>query len=194
MEPRYEVEFEDVEYARAAGQSLMARVYRPRGAGDDLPALVDVHGGAWCYFDRLGDAYFDSALAAQGMVVAALDFRQAEHGYPSSVCDVRAGVRWLRGFLRTRVDRGCTVLVSSHLLAELALSADSVVIVKNGRLVTQGPVADLVSGVTAVRVRTPDAERLWHAPRGLTAKPKAIVFKLRGSYPGISRPLTCIAQ
>jgi ABC-2 type transport system ATP-binding protein len=83
-----------------------------------------------------------------------------------------AGVRWLRGFLRTRVDRGCTVLVSSHLLAELALSADSVVIVKNGRLVTQGPVADLVSGVTAVRVRTPDAERLWHAlaARGVQAE------------------------
>jgi ABC-2 type transport system ATP-binding protein len=83
-----------------------------------------------------------------------------------------AGVRWLRGFLRTRVDGGCTVLVSSHLLAELALSADSVVIVKNGRLVTQGPVADLVSGVAAVRVRTPDAARLWQAlaARGVPAE------------------------
>jgi ABC-2 type transport system ATP-binding protein len=71
-----------------------------------------------------------------------------------------AGVHWLRTFLRARVDTGGTVLVSSHLLAELALAADSVVIVKDGRLVTQGPVADVTGGVPAVRVRTPQAERL----------------------------------
>jgi ABC-2 type transport system ATP-binding protein len=72
-----------------------------------------------------------------------------------------AGVHWLRGFLRTRVDRGCTVLVSSHLLAELALSADSVVIIKDGRLVAQGPVAELAAGGrAAVRVRTPQAQQL----------------------------------
>ena len=57
-----------------------------------------------------------------------------------------AGVHWLRGFLRRRADRGGTVLVSSHLLAELALSADSVVIVKDGRLVTQGPVSEITAG------------------------------------------------
>jgi ABC-2 type transport system ATP-binding protein len=79
-----------------------------------------------------------------------------------------AGVHWLRSFLRGRVDGGCTVLVSSHLLAELALSADSVVIIKGGRLVTQGSVAELVaSGTAAVRVRTPQAEQLRAA---LTAR------------------------
>ena len=72
-----------------------------------------------------------------------------------------AGVHWLRTFLRTRVDRGCTVLVSSHLLAELALSADSVVIIRDGRLIAQGLVAELMAGGTAaVRVRTPQAEQL----------------------------------
>jgi ABC-2 type transport system ATP-binding protein len=72
-----------------------------------------------------------------------------------------AGVHCLRAFLRTRVDRGCTVLVSSHLLAELALSADSVVIIRDGRLIAQGPVAELVAGgIAAVRVRTPQAEQL----------------------------------
>jgi ABC-2 type transport system ATP-binding protein len=80
-----------------------------------------------------------------------------------------AGVHWLRTFLRGRVDGGCTVLVSSHLLAELALSADSVIIIKDGRLVTQGPVAELTRGRGggAVRVRTPQAERLRAA---LTAR------------------------
>ena len=82
-----------------------------------------------------------------------------------------AGVHWLRGFLRHRVDTGGTVLVSSHLLAELALSADSVVIIKDGRLLTQGPVAGLTGGAATVRVRTPDAERLRAvlAAHGVTA-------------------------
>jgi ABC-2 type transport system ATP-binding protein len=71
-----------------------------------------------------------------------------------------AGVHWLRTLLRRRVDRGGTVLVSSHLLAELALAADSVVIIKDGRLVTQGPVSAITAGAATVRVRSPQAERL----------------------------------
>jgi ABC-2 type transport system ATP-binding protein len=79
-----------------------------------------------------------------------------------------AGVHWLRTFLRARVDGGGTVLVSSHLLAELALSADSVVIIKAGRLVTQGPVSELLAGGRGgVRVRTPHAAQLHAA---LTAR------------------------
>lgn len=53
------------------------------------------------------------------------------------------GVHWLRGYLRRHAERGGTVLVSSHLLAELALAVDDVVIVARGRLVTQGSLADL---------------------------------------------------
>jgi ABC-2 type transport system ATP-binding protein len=56
------------------------------------------------------------------------------------------GVHWLRQFLRGHVDRGGTVLVSSHLLAELSLSADHVVVVRSGRLLAQGTVADLTAG------------------------------------------------
>ena len=82
-----------------------------------------------------------------------------------------AGVHWLRTFLRHRVDGGGTVLVSSHLLAELALSADSVVIIKDGRLVTQGRVADITGGAATVRVRTPQAPQLLAAlaARGVPA-------------------------
>jgi ABC-2 type transport system ATP-binding protein len=71
-----------------------------------------------------------------------------------------AGVHWLRDFLRQRVDRSGTVLISSHLLAELALSADHVVIIKDGRLVTQGRVDELMGEGRGVRVRTPQAEQL----------------------------------
>jgi ABC-2 type transport system ATP-binding protein len=53
------------------------------------------------------------------------------------------GVKWLRGFLRGLAAEGHTVLVSSHLLAEVAQTADHVVIIDRGQLVTAGPIADL---------------------------------------------------
>jgi len=55
------------------------------------------------------------------------------------------GVRWLRGLLRGFAAEGGTVLVSSHLLAEVAQTVDAVVIIDRGRLVAQGPVAELTA-------------------------------------------------
>jgi ABC-2 type transport system ATP-binding protein len=84
-----------------------------------------------------------------------------------------AGVHWLRQFLRNRADRGGTILVSSHLLAELAMSADAVVIIKGGRLVTEGTVAELVGQTGSwVRVRTPQAAELHRtlSARGIPAE------------------------
>jgi ABC-2 type transport system ATP-binding protein len=73
-----------------------------------------------------------------------------------------AGVHRLREFLRARADAGGTILVSSHLIAELALSADAVVIIKDGRLVTQGTVEELRRHTGSwVRVRTPQASELF---------------------------------
>jgi ABC-2 type transport system ATP-binding protein len=56
------------------------------------------------------------------------------------------GVRWLRDLLRGLAAEGTTVLVSSHILAEVAQTVDSVVILDRGRLVTQSTLADLTSG------------------------------------------------
>ena len=55
------------------------------------------------------------------------------------------GVRWLRGLVRGLAAGGTTVLVSSHILAEVAQTVDSVIIMNRGRLVTQAPVADLTA-------------------------------------------------
>jgi ABC-2 type transport system ATP-binding protein len=72
-----------------------------------------------------------------------------------------AGVLWLRGFLRRLGDEGRTVLVSSHILAEVAQFADRVVVINRGRLVSAGPVTELVKAARqAVVVRTPRAEAL----------------------------------
>jgi len=70
------------------------------------------------------------------------------------------GVHWLRAFLRDQADAGRTVVVSSHLLAEVAKTVDHVVVLDHGRLVADAPLAELTArAATAVVVRTPEAER-----------------------------------
>ena len=84
-----------------------------------------------------------------------------------------AGVHWLREFLLARANAGGTILVSSHLLAELALSANAVVIIKDGRLVTQSTVEELLQHTGSwVRVRTPEAKELHSmlSSRGIRAE------------------------
>jgi ABC-2 type transport system ATP-binding protein len=58
------------------------------------------------------------------------------------------GVRWLRDLLRGLAAEGATVLVSSHLLAEVAQTVDAVVILDHGHLVTQSSLAELTAGRT----------------------------------------------
>jgi ABC-2 type transport system ATP-binding protein len=71
------------------------------------------------------------------------------------------GVHWLRGLVRGLAGQGRTVLVSSHLLAEVAQTVDQVVIIDKGRLVTQAAMAELTAGADrTVRVRTPQPEAL----------------------------------
>jgi ABC-2 type transport system ATP-binding protein len=71
------------------------------------------------------------------------------------------GVRWLRALLRRLAAEGRTVLVSSHLLAEVAQTVDSVVILDRGRLVAHATLAELTAGAKqAVRVRSPRAREL----------------------------------
>ena len=71
------------------------------------------------------------------------------------------GVHWLRGLVRGLAGQGRTVLVSSHLLAEVAQTVDQVVIIDKGRLVTQAAMAELTAGADrTVRVRTPQPKAL----------------------------------
>jgi ABC-2 type transport system ATP-binding protein len=60
------------------------------------------------------------------------------------------GVRWIRALLRRWGDEGRTVLVSSHLMAEVALSVRHVVVIARGRLVADAPLDDLVADGTAL--------------------------------------------
>jgi ABC-2 type transport system ATP-binding protein len=83
------------------------------------------------------------------------------------------GIRWLRDFLRARAAEGRTVLISSHVLAEVAQTVDEVVVVSRGRLIAQGTVDELTAGAGgAVWVRSPARDRLREALRSreLTAE------------------------
>jgi len=74
------------------------------------------------------------------------------------------GVRWLRNLLRSFAEEGRTVLVSSHILAEVAQTVDSVVILDHGHLVTQSSLDALTVGAQpAIRVRTPRVADLREA-------------------------------
>ena len=75
------------------------------------------------------------------------------------------GIRWLRTFLRTFAGDGGTVLISSHVLPEVAQIVDEVVIIHRGRLVAQEPLEALTarSAAGAVVVKSPEAARLREA-------------------------------
>ena len=72
------------------------------------------------------------------------------------------GIRWLRDFLRSLAAEGRTVLVSSHVLTEMAQLADDVVIIAKGRLIKQAPMADVLAAGSGrgTRVRSPERDRL----------------------------------
>jgi acetyl esterase len=112
----HEVQIEDVEYLRHGDAPLLARLFKPRGNGP-FPAIVELHGGAWCMGDRLNDDTINEKLARNGILVAALDFRVPPvASYPASVQDINYGIRWIKSQatkLNTRADMICTFGISS---------------------------------------------------------------------------------
>jgi ABC-2 type transport system ATP-binding protein len=80
------------------------------------------------------------------------------------------GMLWLRKFLRTQAGEGRTVLVSSHVLAEVEQTVDDVMIMSKGKLLAQGRIDKLTAGAQAViRVRSPEADKLEAALRSAGA-------------------------
>jgi ABC-2 type transport system ATP-binding protein len=82
------------------------------------------------------------------------------------------GIRWVRDLLKGLADEGRTVFLSSHLMSEMALTADHVIVVGRGRLIADMSVADLIrsASLNVVRVRTPDPTRLVDAVAGPDVK------------------------
>ncbi|GAA4912328.1 ABC transporter ATP-binding protein [Streptomyces coeruleoprunus] len=98
------------------------------------------------------------------------------------------GVLWIRTLLKSLAAEGRTVLVSSHLMSEMALTADHLVVIGRGRLLADTTVDDLVrgSGGSSVRVVTPQATDLRRAllaerPRGQITAVAPDTLEVRGA-------------
>jgi ABC-2 type transport system ATP-binding protein len=141
----------------------MTRAARvPESRADETLEIVALQGAA----HRRAGQYSLGMRQRLGLATALLgDPRILILDEPANGLDPQ-GIRWLRDFLRWYASQGRTVLVSSHVLAEMAQTADAVIVIARGRVVAQGPIAELIAGRGgAVEVRSPGAERLGAALR-----------------------------
>ncbi len=87
------------------------------------------------------------------------------------------GIRWIRNLLKGLANEGRTVFLSSHLMSEMALTADHVIVVGKGHLLRDQPMADFIASASTdvVRVRSPHASQLAEllAADGATVRPVA---------------------
>ncbi|TDC36049.1 ATP-binding cassette domain-containing protein [Micromonospora sp. 15K316] len=138
---------------------LCAAAGLPRQRADEALALVGLTPAA----KRKFKGYSLGMKQRLGIAAAMLgDPRVLILDEPANGLDPE-GIRWMRGFLKGLAQEGRTILVSSHLLSEMQLLADDVVIIAAGQLVRQGTVDQVIGSMTQgvrVRVRTPQAEAL----------------------------------
>ena len=100
------------------------------------------------------------------------------------------GVLWIRNLMKQLASEGRTILVSSHLMNEMAVTADHLIVIGRGKLITESSTEDVIARSTdqSVRVRTPDADRL----ASLITRPAARRHLApRARAPGCSRSPAC---
>ena len=129
----------------------------PRSRVEEVLSLVDLTGVA----RRRVKGYSLGMRQRLGLAAALLgDPEVLVLDEPANGLDPQ-GMRWLRDFLRSLAGEGRTILISSHVLAEVAQTVDEVVIVHRGKLIRHAAMAEveaLAAGTTTVR--SPDADRL----------------------------------
>ena len=132
-------------------RALAAMAGLPPSRVDEVLRLVELESAA----DRRAGKYSLGMRQRLGLAATLLgDPRVLVLDEPANGLDPQ-GIRWLRDFLRAMAAEGRTVLVSSHVLAEVAQTVDDVVVIHRGRLVQQGPVQSLTAAGAGVLVRTP---------------------------------------
>jgi ABC-2 type transport system ATP-binding protein len=144
------------DHLRMLGQSVEV----PDSRADEVLRLVELDGAA----RRRVKGYSLGMRQRLGLAAALLgDPELLILDEPANGLDPE-GVRWLRDFLRSLASEGRTVLISSHVLAEVAQTVDQVLIISRGRLVIESPLAELTARAGgAVRVRSADPQRLTTA-------------------------------
>ena len=129
----------------------------PLSRADELLELVDLGGAARRRVRRLLARHDASGSASPAALLG--DPRILVLDEPANGLDPE-GIRWLRDFLRGLAAEGRTVLLSSHVLSEVAQTVDEVVVINHGRLIAHGTLDALSTGAgPRVRVRSPQLER-----------------------------------
>ena len=128
-----------------------------RGRVEELLELVGLADAA----NRRAGGYSLGMRQRLGLATALLgDPRVLVLDEPANGLDPQ-GIRWLRDFLRRLASEGRAILVSSHVLAEVAQTADDVVVIHKGRSIVQSPLAELMArSGGGVRVAGPEVGRL----------------------------------
>jgi ABC-2 type transport system ATP-binding protein len=158
------------------GALLESRSVHPgRSARNHLLALAQTHGISRKRVDELIDlvGLHDVAKKRAGQFSLGMGQRlgiaTALLGDPSTVMldePVNGldpeGIHWMRNLLKRLAAEGRTVFVSSHLMSEMALTADHLIVIGRGRLIADVPVGEFIQGAgrNIVRVRSPQAAEL----------------------------------
>jgi ABC-2 type transport system ATP-binding protein len=129
----------------------------PRSRVEEVLAIVELSGAA----KRRAGGYSLGMRQRLGLAAALLgDPEVLVLDEPANGLDPQ-GIRWLRDFLRSLAAEGRTILISSHVLAEVAQTVDDVVIIAHGKLVVQAPMEEVLArSAGGTRVRSPEADRL----------------------------------
>ncbi len=90
-----DVAVEEIEYLRHGDRGLNMVLCRPAGRWP-FPLVIDLHGGAWTAGDKADCLERDQVLARAGIAAGAIDFRDGDDGYPTSLQDINYAVRWAR--------------------------------------------------------------------------------------------------
>jgi ABC-2 type transport system ATP-binding protein len=168
-------------------------VHTGRSAFNHLLALAQTHGISRKRVDELIDlvglrevakkraGQFSLGMGQRLGIAAALlgDPRTVMLDEPVNGLDPE-GIHWIRNLLKGLAAEGRTVFVSSHLMSEMALTADHLIVVGRGRLIADTSTADFLEQASGniVIVRTPQAEEL----RGHVLQPDVTVVALE---PGV---------
>jgi ABC-2 type transport system ATP-binding protein len=141
-------------------RTLSQAVRLPDSRVDEVLRLVELEGAA----GRRVKGYSLGMRQRLGLAAALLgDPELLILDEPANGLDPE-GVRWLRDFLRAFASGGRTVLISSHVLAEIAQTVDQVLIINHGKLVVESSLEQLTARVGgSVRVRTPERSKLQEA-------------------------------
>jgi len=155
------LEARSVHTGRSAYNHLLALAQThgiPRGRVDEMVDLVGLHEVA-----RKRAGQFSLGMGQRLGIAAALlgDPATVMLDEPVNGLDPE-GVHWIRNLLKQLASEGRTVFVSSHLMSEMSLTADHLIVIGRGRLIADMSVDEFVrkAGGERVRVRTPDAARL----------------------------------